>query len=92
MALALIFLTGVLDGPGLVALISIRQRLAPAHLRAQIFTTANSLHSAAFALGAAGAGLLHQAFGTDATLLAFAALIGLAGAIALLSQYEGERV
>jgi predicted MFS family arabinose efflux permease len=90
-ALALILLTGVLDGPGLVALISIRQRLAPAHLRAQIFTTANSLHSAAFAAGAAGASLLHQALGTNATLLAFAALIGLAGAIALLSQYEGER-
>jgi predicted MFS family arabinose efflux permease len=87
-ALVLIFLTGVLDGPGLVGLISIRQRLAPAHVRAQIFTTANSLHSAVTAVGAAGAGLFQQAFGTDALLLAWAALIGVAGIIALLSQTE----
>jgi len=87
-ALALIFLTGVLDGPGLVGLISIRQRLAPPHLRAQIFSTASSSHSAVTAVGAAGAGLFQRAFGTNATLLAFAALIGIAGLIALLSQTE----
>jgi predicted MFS family arabinose efflux permease len=87
-ALAMIFLTGVLDGPGLVGLISIRQRLAPPQLRAQIFSTANSLHSAVFALGAAGAGLFQRALGTNATLLAWAALIGIAGLIALLSQTE----
>jgi predicted MFS family arabinose efflux permease len=87
-ALTLIFITGVLDGPGLVGLISIRQRLAPAHLRAQIFSTANSLHSAVIAAGAAGAGLFLHAFGTNALLLAWAALIGIAGAIALLSQTE----
>jgi predicted MFS family arabinose efflux permease len=87
-ALAMIFLTGMLDGPGLVGLISIRQRLAPPHLRAQIFSTANSLHSAGTAVGAAGAGLFQRAFGTDATLLAWAALIGIAGLIALLRQTE----
>jgi predicted MFS family arabinose efflux permease len=87
-ALALIFITGVLDGPALIALISIRQRLAPPHLRAQIFTTASSFHSAVLAAGAAGAGLVHSAFGTDATLLTFAALIAAAGMLALFSQYE----
>ncbi len=87
-ALLMIFVTGVLDGPGLVGLISIRQRLAPAHLRGQIFSTANSLHSAVIAVGAAGAGLFQRALGTDATLLAWAALIALAGAIALFSQTE----
>jgi predicted MFS family arabinose efflux permease len=87
-ALAMIFLTGVLDGPGLVGLISIRQRLAPPHLRAQIFSTANSLHSAVIAAGAAGAGLFQRAFGTDATLLAWAVLLAVAGLIALLSQTE----
>ncbi len=87
-ALVMIFVTGVLDGPGLVGLISIRQRLAPPQLRAQIFTTASSLHSAVTALGAAGAGLFQPAFGTDATLLAWAGLIALAGVIALLSQTE----
>ncbi len=35
-ALALIFLTGLLEGPSLVALIAVRQRLAPPHLRGQI--------------------------------------------------------
>jgi predicted MFS family arabinose efflux permease len=88
LALALVFVTGVLDGPGLVALISIRQRLAPPQLRGQIFTTATSVHAAAGALGAAGAGLFHEAFGTDATLLAFAGVIGVAGAAALLTQSD----
>jgi predicted MFS family arabinose efflux permease len=87
-ALTMIFLTGVLDGPGLVGLISIRQRLAPAHLRAQIFSTASSLHSAVIAAGSAGAGLFLAAFGTNALLLVWAALIGIAGAISLLSQTE----
>jgi MFS family permease len=87
-ALVMIFLTGVLDGPGLVGLISIRQRLAPAHLRGQIFSTASSLHAAVTAAGAAGAGLFQRAFGTDALLLAWAALIGIAGLIALLSQTQ----
>jgi predicted MFS family arabinose efflux permease len=89
-ALILIFVTGVLDGPGLVGLISIRQRLAPPQLRAAIFTTASSLHSAEIALGAAGAGLFHRAFGTTATVLCFAALIGGAAVIALISQFESE--
>ncbi len=89
-ALVLIFLTGVLDGPGLVGLISIRQRLAPPQLRAAIFTTASSMHSAEIAIGAAGAGLLHRALGTTATLLCFPAAIAVAGAIALVSQFEPE--
>jgi len=85
-ALALIFLTGLLDGPALVALISIRQRVAPAHLRAQIFTTAASIHFAVIAAGPALAALVHEAFGTTATLLAFAALIAVAGTASLLTQ------
>jgi predicted MFS family arabinose efflux permease len=87
-ALALIFVTGVLDGPGLVGLISIRQRLTPPRLRGAVFTTATSMHSAEVAAGAAGAGLFHRAFGTTATLLCFPALIAAAAAIALLSQHE----
>ena len=87
-ALGLVFLTGVLDGPALVALISIRQRLAPAHLRAQIFTTAASLHSVVLAAGPAGAGLLHDALGTTATLLAFVVLIAVAAAVSLRTQSD----
>jgi len=87
-ALSMIFVTGVIDGPGLVGLISIRQRLAPAHLRAQIFTTASSMHAAVTAVGAAGAGLIQRALGTDALLFTWASLIGIAGVLALWSQTE----
>jgi MFS family permease len=91
LALALSFVTGIFDGPALVGLIAVRTRLAPAHLRAQIFTTMTSLHSAVVAAGAAGAGLFHKAFGTDATLLVFAALIGIAGLLCLLTESDGTR-
>ncbi|MBA3807698.1 MAG: MFS transporter [Solirubrobacterales bacterium] len=89
-ALALIFLTGILEGPSLVALISVRQRLAPARLRGQIFSTASSLDLAAIAAGAAIAGPLQAASGTDATLLAVGALLGLAGVVSLLTESDGE--
>jgi predicted MFS family arabinose efflux permease len=90
-ALVLIFVTGLFDGPPLVALITVRQRVSPAHLRAQIFTTAASLHYAVFAAGAAGAGLLHRALGTDATLLTFAGAIGIAGTLSLVTESDGAR-
>jgi MFS family permease len=91
LALALVFVTGLLDGPALVALISIRQRIAPAHLRAQIFTTAASLHSALLAAGPAAAGLIHEASGTTATLLTFAGLIALAAVAAFRTQSDVAR-
>ena len=90
-ALTLSFATGIFDGPVLVGLITVRQRLAPAHLRAQIFTTVTSMHAAVVAAGAAGAGLFQKALGTDATLLAFAALLALAGAVSLLTESDGTR-
>jgi MFS family permease len=82
-ALALVTLTGLLEGPSLVALIAARQRLAPPQLRNQIVFTVSSLNLAAAALGAAAAGPLHAVAGTAVTLLAFATLIALAGVIAL---------
>jgi MFS family permease len=89
-ALALILLTGALEGPSLVALIAVRQRLAPPHLRGQIFSTAGSLDSAAVALGAAVAGPLQAGVGTDGTLLVFGALVVLAGLLSLASDSDGE--
>jgi predicted MFS family arabinose efflux permease len=91
-ALGLVFLTGLLDGPALVALITIRQRLAPAHLRAQIFTTAASVHFVFLAAGPAAAGLIHQALGTTATLLAFVVLIAVAAAVSLRTQSDVAHV
>jgi MFS family permease len=84
-ALALIAFTGALEGPSLVALIGVRQSLAPPHLRGQIFTTVSSLNLAAIAIGSALAGPLHAALGTTATLLSFALLMLAAGLLTLVT-------
>lgn len=87
-ALGLVTLTGALEGPSLVALLSTRQRLAPSQVRAQIFSTVSSLNLAAAAVGAAIAGPLHAAAGTSATLFVFGALLAGAG---LVQLFTGER-
>ena len=90
-ALVLVFATGILDGPALVALISIRQRLAPVRLRGQIFTTASSLHAAVLAVGPVAAALIHRALGTTATLLAFVVPMAVAAVLAALTQSDGAQ-
>jgi Major Facilitator Superfamily len=87
-ALPLVFLTGLFDGPAFVALISIRQRVAPAQLRGQIFTTASSAHTALFAVGQAGSAIFYKAFGTTATLLGLAGVFALAGVVTLAAQSD----
>lgn len=82
-ALALIALTGVLEGPSLVAAVGVRQRLALPHLRAQIFATIFSLDVAAGAFGSAVAGPIHAGAGTTVTLLCCGVLLCLAGIISL---------
>ena len=72
-ALVLVTLTGVLEGPALAAFFTVRQRYTPAHLRGQVFSTVGSVTLAGMAIGSAFAGPVHAALGTDATLLAFAA-------------------
>jgi MFS family permease len=84
-ALALIALTGALEGPSLVALIGVRPSLAPPHLRGQIFTTVSSLNLEAIAIGSALAGPLHVVLGTTATLLSFALLMLAAGLLTLVT-------
>jgi MFS family permease len=85
-ALLLVALTGVLEGPSLVALIAVRQRLAPPHLRGQIFATVSSLDLAAIALGSGLAGPLHAALGTTGTLLSFALLMLAAALVTLVTS------
>jgi MFS family permease len=82
-ALALVLLTGLLDGPSFVALLALRQRATPEHLRGQIFSTAWSVSMACAALGTAVAGPVHEAFGTTATLSLFGGLMLLAAVLAL---------
>jgi MFS family permease len=73
-ALVLVTLTGALEGPALAAFFTVRQRFTPAHLRGQVFSTVGSVTLAGMAIGSALAGPVHAALGTDATILAFAAL------------------
>lgn len=82
-ALTLVFVAGLLDGPSFVALLALRQRATPAHLRGQIFSTAQSLSLAAAAAGTAVAGPFQEAFGTTATIGAVAALLFLSALLAL---------
>jgi hypothetical protein len=78
-ALVLVAFTGALEGPALVALVGVRQRLAPPHLRGQIFATIFSLDVAATAIGSGAAGPLHAAAGTTVTLLTFGIMIFISG-------------
>jgi MFS family permease len=58
LALVLAALAGLADGPSLAATLSVRQRTVPAERYAQATSTAASLKTGAYALGAACAGLL----------------------------------
>ncbi|WP_198654229.1 MFS transporter [Nocardia aurea] len=79
-------LAGVAEGPQLTALLAVRHREAPPHLRGQIFTTGASLKITSYAVGSALAGPL-AAYDVGVALLAGAALQALAGvAYGLLSR------
>src|SRR6266545_755905 len=82
LALLLVVLAGVLEGPAFAATFATRQRWSPVDLRGQIFTTAASLKMGAFAVGGAlvAAGAVHV----------LAALLGMAAGAALgSSAYPG---
>jgi predicted MFS family arabinose efflux permease len=68
-ALALIALTGMVDGPGFAAQFTVRQRWTPRQLHGQVFTTAASLKVGAFSLGAALAGPAVVTLGARGTLV-----------------------
>jgi predicted MFS family arabinose efflux permease len=72
-ALVLVAIAAVADGPGLAATFAVRQDWAPRDLQGQIFTTAAGLKVGAFALGAAVAGPLVTGIGSSGTLIASAA-------------------
>jgi MFS family permease len=84
-ALALIALTGFVDGPNLAATFGARQRWTPSDLLGQIFTTAASLKVGAFSLGAAAAGPVVVALNARGALLVAAAMqfVAVAAGIAL---------
>ncbi|HEU4399988.1 MAG TPA: MFS transporter, partial [Actinomycetota bacterium] len=83
-ALLLVAIAGVVEGPAFAATFATRQRWSPADLRGQIFTTAASLKVGAFAVGAALAGPAVERVGVGGILVAagaihvLAALLGMA--------------
>jgi predicted MFS family arabinose efflux permease len=68
-ALLVIALAGVADGPNLSATFATRQRWAPRDLHGQIFTTAASVKVGSFAVGSALAGPAVVSFGARGTLV-----------------------
>jgi MFS family permease len=81
-ALALIALGGLVDGPGLSSQFAARQRWTPAGMLGQIFTTAASMKVGAFAFGAALAGPAVVALGAPGTIV-------LAGSIQIVAVLLG---
>ena len=89
-ALALIALGGLVDGPGLSAQFAARQRWTPSEMLGQIFTTAASMKVGAFAIGAAVAGPAVVALGAPGTIVLAASLQIAAVALGLLLGAAGE--
>ena len=87
-ALALVTLTGVLEGPALAAFLTVRQRFAPPQLRGQVLSTVGSLTLAGMAIASAIAGPIQSALGTTATLLAFSLLQFVSAGCLLLARRE----
>jgi MFS family permease len=90
-ALVLVAIASVADGPGLAATFAVRQDWAPRDLQGQIFTTAAGLKVGAFALGAAVAGPLVTGIGSSGALIASAstAFMGAAAGWLLMRRPAG---
>lgn len=71
-ALVLVAVAGMADGPGLAATFAVRQQWVPRSLHGQVFTTAASVKVGAFSAGAALAGPVVVAIGSEETLLVVA--------------------
>jgi predicted MFS family arabinose efflux permease len=82
-ALLLVALAGLVEGPAFAALFATRQRYTPPGLRGQIFTTGASLKVGAFAVGSALAGPAVTLGGVGGALLLVAASQLLGAALGL---------
>jgi MFS family permease len=84
-ALVLVAVASIAEGPSLSATFAVRQDWAPADLQGQIFTTAAGMKVGSFALGSAIAGPLVTGIGSAATLLTAAGLNFVAAAAGALT-------
>jgi MFS family permease len=88
-ALVLVALAGLAEGPSFAATFATRQRWSPPALRGQIFTTAASLKLGAFAVGSALAAPTVTRGGVGGTLVAVGAIQLLAVALGRASGAGG---
>jgi MFS family permease len=89
-ALVLVVLAGMVEGPAFAATFATRQRWSPPALRGQIFTTAASLKLGAFAVGSALAGPAVTWAGVGGALAAVGAVQLLAVALGWASGARGS--
>ena len=80
-ALALVVLTAVLEGPVMASVFTVRQRRTPSGLQAQVMATIGSVQIAAFSAGTALGGPLVVALGPRSSIVVAACAILAAGVI-----------
>ena len=80
-AMVLIALGGLVDGPALAATFAVRQQHTPRKLHGQVMTTAVGIKIGMLALGAGSAGILLEAFDSGSVLLLAAVIQFLAVAV-----------
>ena len=83
-AVVLVAVAALADGPGLAATFAVRQEWAPRDLQGQIFTTAAGLKVGCFSVGAALAGSLVTSVGTGSMLVLAAGMQFVGAAAGLL--------
>jgi predicted MFS family arabinose efflux permease len=88
-ALVLVALAGMVEGPAFAATFATRQRWSPPPLRGQIFTTAASVKLGAFAVGSAVAGPVLELADVGGTLVAVGAVQLLAVALGWAAGARG---
>jgi MFS family permease len=93
-AMALICLGGVADGPALAATFAVRQRHTPRHLHGQVMTTAVGMKIGMVALGAGAAGILIEQVDAATVLLLAATMqfVAVAAGLALMRTREPAAV
>jgi hypothetical protein len=80
-ALTLVALTAVLEGPVMASVFTLRQQRTPSSLQAQVMGTLGSVQIAAFSIGTAIGGPLVVGLGPRSSIVAAACTILLSGAI-----------
>ena len=85
-ALVLVAVAGVADGPGLAATFAVRQKTVPRDLQGQVFTTAAGIKVGMFALGSALAGPVVTGVGAREAIVLAACIQLLAAAAGFVAM------